>query len=250
LRYRLFDLGFVINRAALYSILTLAAVGTLTAVNWFTQHVADARLSSALQPIAAVLIGLGFMRARAWTQRALERFFFHARFAVEQHIAATIKGFSIVENPEALDESLTADAATTFELQSAAVFRLTDTRLERTSAVGWAAGDLSSLERNDEFIRRLMSDSPLSLQAARWHPGGLPEEPRTPVVAIGLLRGTVLHGVVLYGRHVNGTEIDPEEMKLLRNLCDAAASAYSVAAMRSRIEKLEYHVLALETQRA
>ena len=46
------------------------------------------------------------------------------------------------------------------------------------------------------------------------------------------------------------TEIDPEEMKLLRNLCDAAASAYGEAAMRSRISQLERHVLALEAQRA
>jgi hypothetical protein len=69
------------------------------------------------------------------------------------------------------------------------------------------------------------------------------------LVAIGLHRGTVLHGAVLYGRQVNGTEIDPEEMKLLRSLCAAAASAYSEAAMRSRIDKLEHHLLALETQR-
>ncbi len=48
-----------------------------------------------------------------------------------------------------------------------------------------------------------------------------------------------LSGVALYGRHVNGTEIDPEEMKMLRRLCDAAAACYEGAALRARIEELQ-----------
>ncbi len=85
LRYRLFDLGFVINRAALYSVLTLAAVGTLAGVNWLAQHWVTERLALVLQPVAAIVIGLGFARARGWTQTLHERTLFRDRFAAEMH---------------------------------------------------------------------------------------------------------------------------------------------------------------------
>jgi hypothetical protein len=35
LRYRLFDLGFVVSRAALYSTFAVAVFGALAAANWF-----------------------------------------------------------------------------------------------------------------------------------------------------------------------------------------------------------------------
>jgi hypothetical protein len=247
LRHRLFDLGFVVNRATLYSVLTLAAVGTLAGVNWIAQHFITERLAALLQPVAAIVIGLGYLRVRSWTQALLERTIFRDRLAAEVELEGTIKGFAHAERPEALDESLTAEATSILSLRSAAVFRLRGDVLARAASVGWDEATLEVLARDDRLVRRLLADeASTTLDALRWTPDGLPPPPNEPVVAFVLRSGSALAGVAFYGRHVNGTEIDPQEMQLLRRLCDAAASIYrttelqtELAALRSRIAVLE-----------
>lgn len=106
-------MGFAINRAALYSTLTVAAVAIFAGVNWLAQHIITARLALVLQPVAAIVIGLGFLRAREWTQTLLERTFFRERFAAEQRLDATIpadvlslQSAAVVREDGELDEAL------------------------------------------------------------------------------------------------------------------------------------------------
>ena len=108
LRYRLFDLGFVVNRAALYSVLTLAAFGTLAAANWVAQHFVTDRLAFVLQPVAAIAIGLGYFRVRGWVQRALERLLFRDRLAAEEFIETLIRTLPFAERAETVDDVLVA----------------------------------------------------------------------------------------------------------------------------------------------
>ena len=251
LRYRLFDLGFALNRAALYSILTLAAVATLAGVNWLAQHFVTERLALVMQPIAAIVIGLGYLRVRGWTQAFLERTLFRERFAAEKQIDATIRGFPLAERPGAIDESLGAEAADVLSLQSAAVFRLEGAGLVRAASIGWDDACLDALQRDDRLVRRLLTDGPASrLDAIHWSPAGLPAPPREPVVAIVLAHAGALCGVAFYGRHRNGTEIDPEEMALLRRLCEAAAVAYQMAEMRAELAELRQLRLVLKPEPA
>lgn len=251
LRYRLFDLGFVVNRAALYSLLTVSALATLAAVNWFAQHFVTERLAIVLQPIAAIAIGLGYLRVRGVVQRLLERTIFRDRFAAELELEGTIKGLALAERAAAIDESLTEEVASVLSLRSAAVFRVGGNALTRVASVGWDGAALDSLQRDDRLVRRLLADAPaLSIDAARWNPEGLPPVPNEPVLALALTRGSVLVGITLYGRHRNGTEIDPEEKRLLRRLCDAAAAAYRNAELQSEVSQLRGRLAALESQPA
>lgn len=248
-RYRLFDLGFALNRAALYSTLTLAAVATLAGVNWLAQHLVTERLALIVQPAAAIVIGLGYLRVRAWTQSFLERLLFRERFAAEAHLESTIRGLAAVERPESVDEVLVTEAATTLALSSAALFRLTGDAFTRVAVTGWDDFALQTLRTDDPLARRLIADGPLvRLSAAHWQPDGLPPPPADPVIAFGLFRRGALAGVVFYSRHRNGTEIDPEEVRLLRRLTEAAAIAYDTAeavSMRAQLARTEARVAEL-----
>jgi hypothetical protein len=224
LRYRLFDLGFAINRAALYSTLTLAAVGILAGVNWLAQHLITVRLALVLQPVAAIVVGLGFLRVREWTQTLLERIFFRERFAAERRLDATIRGLPLAERPSAIDAALTGEATDALSLQSAAVFRAHGDTLTRTAAVDWELAELDALGRDEPLLHRLRTEGPvLRLES---------------VVAIALAHADAFVGVAFYGRHRNGTEIDPVELALLRRLCEAAAVAYQLAEMRAELAQL------------
>jgi hypothetical protein len=136
LRYRLFDLGFVVSRAALYSTFTLAVFGALAAANWLAQHVVTERLAFVLQPVAAIAIGLVYFRVRGWLQSSIERVVFRERFASEQALEATIHELPFVERAEDVDAVLATEVARTLRLASAALFRRTDQSFERVAAVG------------------------------------------------------------------------------------------------------------------
>jgi len=224
LRYRLFDLGFAINRAALYSTLTVAAVAILAGVNWLAQHLITVRLALVLQPVAAIVLGLAFLRVREWTQTLLERTFFRERFAAEQQLDATIRTLPLADRPSQIDTALTSGAADVLSLSSAAVFRAHGDGLAPTAAVDWDEAALDALGRDELLLHRLRTEGPvLRLES---------------VVAIALAHAGAFVGVAFYGRHRNGTEIDPIELALLRRLCEAAVVAYQLAEMRAELAQL------------
>lgn len=251
LRYRLFDLGFVVNRAALYSVLTLAAFATLAAVNWVAQHFVTDRLAFVLQPAAAIAIGLGYFRVRNWVQRALERVLFRDRLAAEEYLEAVIRTLPFAERAETIDETLIAEVARTLRLSSAALFRASGNGFRREAALGWSEALLTRIASDDIVARSIRAGEALvHLPALRWDPGALPVPPGEPVIALGIRRRGALSAFVLYGRHANGTELEPEELRLLRRLGDAAAVAYEtvdVFALRERNAALERRLLLFES---
>jgi hypothetical protein len=226
LRYRLFDLGFVVNRATLYSVLTLAAVATLAGVNWVAQRIVTETLAIFIQPIAAILIGVGYMRVRSWTQSLIERTLFRERFRAETQLSALAESFAVERNVDVIDSALSATAVATLSLTSGAVFRRCGEQLVRMESTGWERATLDAVAVPEGDIRRLLDLA------------GLPPPPNEPALAILLINGADLVGVVLYGRHVNQTEIDPEEAAMLRNLCNAAATAYRVAELQTEVAEL------------
>ena len=250
LRYRLVDLGFVVSRATLYSALTLAAFGTLAAVNWLAQHFVTDRLAFIMQPVAAIAIGLGYFRVRGWVQAAIERVLFRERFAAEEALETTIRGLPFVERAESVDDVLVAQVAGLLRLGSAALFQLTDEGFRRKTSVGWDDEHLDHFSRDDMLARSLLADGPIvRLSSLHWQPDGLPAPPGEPVVALGIARRGVLSAIVLYGRHDNGTEIEPDEVRLMRRVGEAAAVAYEtaeVATLREQNRQLERELRALQ----
>jgi len=226
LRYRLFDLGFVVNRATLYSVLTLAAVATLAGVNWVAQRIVTETMAIFIQPIAAILIGFGYMRVRSWTQSLIERTLFRERFRAETKLAELGESFALERRVDVIDDALASTAVETLSLTSGAVFRRSGEQLVCTASTGWERATLETIPVPDGDVRRL-----LDLE-------GLPPVPNEPALAIALVNGADLVGVVLYGRHRNQTEIDPEETAMLRGLCTAAATAYRVAELQSEVAEL------------
>jgi hypothetical protein len=252
LHYRLFDIGFVINRATLYSTLTLAAFGTLAAVNWIAQHFVTDRLAFVLQPIAAVAIGLGYFRVRHFAQQIIERLLFRDRFAAEERLEATIRGLGFVERSASVDEVLVVEVRRTLGLASAALFRLTSECFERGLSIGWHDAALTAFPRDDSLARAVQANGPIiSLRSVDWHPAALPLPPEEPVIALGILRRGALSAIALYGRHANDTEIEPEELALIGRLGAAAALAYEmaeVATLRQHNQMLQDRLQQLEAR--
>jgi hypothetical protein len=234
LRFRLFDLGFVVNRATLFTVVTFAALAILAAANWLAQRLVTDRLAAFVQPVVAIVLGFGYFRARALIRDALERLLFRHRYASEQRMAALGANLALAQQPATIDAALTAEAAAALSLHSAALFALHGDRLERRASIGWDEAILTAIEIDDALVLHGRS--------------GLPAAPRQPVVAIALEHAGRSIGAVFYGRHVNDTEIDPEEMALLRDLCAAAAAVYDSVTVRAELaaSRAQYDAIVAE----
>jgi hypothetical protein len=252
LRYRLFDLGFVVSRATLYSVLTLAAFGTLAAANWIVQHFVTDRLAFVLQPVVSISIGLAYFRARGWVQHLIERVLFREHLAAEEQLESAIRALPFVERAESINDVLVADTSRTLRLASAALFSLTLDRFERVASSGWDAESRSDLAVDDALVRDVASDgSFVSMSSDHRQLAGFLSPPREPAVAFGIVRRGELTAIVLYGRHENGTELEPEELRLIRRLADASAIAYETAevtSLRAKNAALERQLLQLRGQ--
>jgi hypothetical protein len=145
---------------------------------------------------------------------------------------------------------LVTEVVRTLRLASAALFRLTPAGFERGPTIDWHPEMLDDFPRDDALARAVQANGPIvTLRSVDWAAPALPLPPKEPVFALGILRRGILAAVVLYGRHANGTEVDPEEFTLLRRLGAAAALAYETAevvALRERNAALEERLERLE----
>ena len=95
------------------------------------------------------------------------------------------------------------------------------------------------VERDDPLARLLLSERHvIVIGEAYWHSGVTGLTAGSLDIAIPLFSRNDLLGIALYGRHRNGSAIDPEERKLLQRLCDAAAVAHEAVELTQAREEL------------
>jgi ABC-type transport system involved in cytochrome bd biosynthesis fused ATPase/permease subunit len=92
----------------------------------------------------------------------------------------------------------------------------------------------AGFERDHNLVRFLKAEERVVwLDEVRSHLD--PENSRVYVLAVPILVRHELESFVLYGAHRNGTQIDPDEVRLLEELAREAARAYDhVDAVRTR----------------
>ncbi len=165
-----------------------------------------------------------------------------------RRIAQTAASMAHAQSEATLDTFLTREPLEALDLASAALFRRTENgALKRSASIGWAAGCLEEVEHDDPLALALEAgQEPLRLSDMGWGPAALPARNCHPAFAMPLVVRRQLVGMVLYGAHRNGADLDPEEVKSLCDLAVAAAAAYD----HLRAEALTDEVQALKTQLA
>ncbi len=78
----------------------------------------------------------------------------------------------------------------------------------------------------------------LGIADVHWNADIVAHAPGSLDIAVPLFARNDLLGIALYGRHRNGTAIDPEERQLLRRLCEAAAVAFEAVDLAQAREEL------------
>jgi len=111
LRHRVMDVGFVVNRALVYGVLTAGLLISFGVIEWLVDHFVrfeQRERSQLLDAIIALGLFLLFHRARHWIESLVERVFFGAWHAREEQLARFLDKAPHFSCPAALEQAFLA----------------------------------------------------------------------------------------------------------------------------------------------
>jgi GAF domain len=153
---------------------------------------------------------------------------------------------------KAVDETLVEEPLRALKLHSAAVFvRDQSGRFMRRAAVGWPNGASTELPSDDPLIINLQGElGTIRMREVRRGDVEFPAGQSAPVIAVPMFVRHVLLGFALYGAHVSGEDIDPDEKRLLDRLAHAAAVTYDHIDSESVRKQLREVMIELDVMKA
>lgn len=227
-RHRVMDVGFIVSRTLVYTILTLLAVVMFSLIEYIFGKVLEHEgFATFLEIAAAVALGLSLNAMHAKLDNFIDRTIFRKRHLAEKRLERASETLPHATSSEFVHEMLVAEPVDALELASAAVFRRNGTAFKRESAAGWSPADVAELEENDHLVARLRAElQPLAISELRWPREDLPKGLGQPLYAVPISSGHHLAAIALYGGHTGGEDLDPDERRSLRGLAAGAALAY------------------------
>jgi hypothetical protein len=240
-RYRVMDIDFVVSRTVVYTLLTATIVSTFALIHFLVgKWLENVRIAFALELVVAVAYGVWLSALHSRFVGWVDGVFFRRRHIAESHVLRVAHTLPHAETERFVDEMLSADAAEAFGLASSAVFRRDpDGTFVRRHAVGWGAADAASLERDDHLVVQLAASlAPQTVAEAQWPRSDVPSGLAQPLYAVPVCVRHRVVAIALYGGHASGEALDPDEMRLLRELGAGAAIAYDHIAAAELSDKL------------
>jgi hypothetical protein len=254
LKHHVLDVNFVISRALVLGTLTTVLVGAFALVDWFfSKAVEQQRLAFYAEVVVALGFGFGLNSLHRRVDAFTDRVLFHRRHLAEARLERIALGISHAVSIAAIDAALVEEPAAAFQLTSAAIFRKQDgNAFLRAAAVGWSSDTGITLQPDDPVVLHMQGErAPLRLRDLGRYPDYFPNHAAAPIIAFPLLVRHQLEGLAVYGAHISGEDIDPDETRILERLSKSAAAAYDhleAEAARREVSTLKTKVIELQRQ--
>ncbi len=241
IRHRVMDVGFIVSRTLVYTILTITAVAIFAVIEYVFGRLLERQgIALVLEIAAAIGLGLSLNALHSRLDRFIDLVLFRKRHLAEKRLAQAAGTLPNATTAKLVDNVLTDDPAAAFALASAAVFRRNETHYERVAANGWEENETMSLEDDDRLVIGLRTDlRPIVTTDLGWPRGDLPTGNRQVIYAIPVVIGHTVEAIALYGGHTGGEDLDPDERQSLRDLAQAAAVGYDRVHSKELRERLE-----------
>jgi hypothetical protein len=236
-RLRVLDINFVLNRALVYGLLSVAVIAFVSILDWFfSRVVAIGRLAIGAELLVTIAIGFLLDRINHAVERFVESVFFRQRRIAERIMRRAASALPYATEESAIIEGLVQVPVDALELAGSALYRRsTDgSRFEGVATARQTTIAPPGFDANDLLVRMLLADESIVwLDELRSH-----LDPQNAAIYTLAVPVTVRHELVsftLYGAHANGAQLDPDEVALLEELAREAARAYDhVEAERAR----------------
>lgn len=238
-RLRVLDVNFVLNRALVYSILSLSVIAFVSLLDWFfSRVVAIGRLTLGAELLATIAVGVLLDRINRTVEALVERIFFRGRRLAERHLRRVAAALPYATDEDAIVEGLVDSPVDALHLAAAALYRRAEggARFEGVATARDTMVAPPGFDANDILVRMLLADEKIVwLDELRAHLD--PDNAAIYTVAVPVTVRHELASFTLYGAHANGAQLDPDEVALLEELAREAARAYDhVEAQRVRAQ--------------
>ncbi len=244
LRHDVFGVGFAVNRAVIYSIVTGLLVGAFAAANWFVGlALKSTGLALPVDLIVAGCAGLSLNVVQRRVTITVDRVLFRRRYAAEQRLRHAARALNRARDEQSIHDAIVAEPCETLALHAAAFFaRDDDGAYRRVAERGWPADALREMPESDRFVRFLLGGdgTPVVIDQVP-HPDGLPHGAPRPRHAFPMWSRGELVGIAFYSAHRSGALLDPQEVTAIERIADAATAAFdrvAAAALRRTQEEL------------
>jgi len=237
LRHRVLDINFVLNRAIVYAALSIFIVMAVTLLDWTSSRiVSKAHLATLLEIGVTVGIGFGLSRLNRTFEHWVDVLLFRRRHEAERYLARVADALPYATSEDAITDGLVHEPVDALELIAGALYRRSSDgrRFEGVATSNETLVAPMGFDRNHNLVRFLQAgEECVWLDDVRAHLDA--SNSAIYVLAVPVLVRHELVSFVLYGAHRNGSQIDPDEVALLKALVREAARAYDhVEAVRTR----------------
>jgi hypothetical protein len=228
-RHRVIDVSFIVSRTVVYTSITAILIGIFAIIDILVARwLEHSQLAIILELGAAVLMGVWLKSMHYGVERFVDSVLFRRRHLAERRLDRVAKTLPHATSTAFVDEALVVEPAQSLELASSAVFRRSpDGTFQRRYAVGWHDGSAQSLDPSDHLVIQLDAElEVLNLSDVRWPHADIPTGLCQPLLAVPIVVRHGLTAFALYGGHVGGEALDPDEIRSLRQLAMPAGAAY------------------------
>ncbi|HTX58723.1 MAG TPA: hypothetical protein VMH02_03525 [Verrucomicrobiae bacterium] len=234
LRHRVLDIGFVVNRAVVYTGVSFVVVGAFIAFEWLLGQFVEqgSRTSLVLQLGAALVLGLSIRFIHNRVDRYVDDLFFRERHAAEAAVRRFALEAGLITSPDELVRKTVETAQSRMRLGACAFFGRRDgayVPLHSTMA------EAAATSENDYAI----------LEMRAWHAAVNPHECASSLpgeIAFPMMVRGSLSGFLLCGPKVTHEAFAPDERDALGVLARDAGIALD--SLRVRIVERELAYLA------
>lgn len=228
LRRDLFDVGFVVNRAAIYSALTAVVVAAFAGLNWsIGMLLKSTGFALPIDVILAGAVGLSLTTIQRRVDRIIDRLFFRQRYEAELRLRRVARALAQTSNEGAIAHGLIDEPVEALGLHAAALYRLTENGdYDLTSSRGWPEGSPQTVTASDPLVLHLAGVHEALRLEKIPHDAAFLHGTHRPRIAFPLWGQLELVAFALYSSHRNGATLDPDEVEAIERLAAAASVAF------------------------
>ncbi|HTU70442.1 MAG TPA: hypothetical protein VMF11_08980 [Candidatus Baltobacteraceae bacterium] len=225
LRHRMLDIGFVVNRALVYTGVSLIVVASFIIFEWLVGHVVEqnSRASTILQLGAALVLGLSARAIHAHVDRWVDDLFFRERHAAEAAVRKFAHEALLITESSDLVAKTVEVAQQNMRLDGCAFYA---SRENRYAALHSTFSDAPAVDENDYAVLDMRTwHGPVEILRVQTP---LPGELALPMI----VRGTLL-GFLLCGEKASHEAFAPDEREALALLARDAGIALDSLRIRA-----------------
>ena len=234
-RHRVVDIGFVVNRALVFAILSAIVVLAFMILEWAlstffvkVSHITSTSLELAL----AVALGFSLRTIHANVDRFVDDFFFRDRHAAERALRTFAREVAYIADPRTAIARAHADLVERTGAASAAIYLVDGLHAVRVDPAKSAAPDRIDID-DAALVRMRTTRSPLDLRTVRSALAG--------EYAFPMCVRDAVSGLVVLGAKSSGEAFAPDEIASVEAVVLAlgnALDALQTAALKAEIARL------------